>query len=374
MRGKEATSSPPSAADDSSGSFDQPFILITVRLIYISLMIAAAVLPFAGIIGSAYISHQGLDILAPILATIAVATIIVLLDLKTPRKQLSLVVAVYLALLAGLLAAIAIGALIDLIAATWNLPQGDMALKYLTLLKLATGLTFCYLAVSMVLTTRDNIRLVIPYVEFAKQVRGIRPMLIDTSVLVDGRINMFCRTGFLDAPLVVPRFVIDELHRLGDSNDRTKRARSRRGLENLRTLQDAPTAALSIEEAIAEEGHVDQALIDLAAQQNLRLVTTDQTLQRVADIRNVLTLNLNDLSTMLHGRVVPGERLQVEILRQGDNESQGVGFLPDGTMVVVENAVHHIGEHLDIEVTNLLQTNSGRLVFATIADEAHQQH
>ena len=296
-----------------------------------------------------------------------------LLDLKTPRKQLSLVVAVYLALLAGLLAAIAIGALIDLIAATWNLPQGDMALKYLTLLKLATGLTFCYLAVSMVLTTRDNIRLVIPYVEFAKQVRGIRPMLIDTSVLVDGRINMFCRTGFLDAPLVVPRFVIDELHRLGDSSDRTKRARSRRGLENLRTLQDAPTAALSIEEAIAEEGHVDQALIDLAAQQNLRLVTTDQTLQRVADIRNVLTLNLNDLSTMLHGRVVPGERLQVEILRQGDNESQGVGFLPDGTMVVVENAVHHIGEHLDIEVTNLLQTNSGRLVFATIADEPHQQ-
>ena len=102
-------------------------------------------------------------------------------------------------------------------------------------------------------------------------------------------------------------------------------------------------------------------------------MTTDQTLQRVADIRNVLTLNLNDLSTMLHGRVVPGEQLQVEILRQGDNESQGVGFLPDGTMVVVENAVHRIGEHLNIEVTNLLQTNSGRLVFATIADEAPPQ-
>ena len=197
MRGNKATSSSPATADDTSSSFEQPFILITVRLIYISLMIAAAVLPFAGIIGSAYVSHQGLDILAPILATIAVATIIVLLDLKTPRKQLSLVVAVYLALLAGLLAAIAIGALIDLIAATWDLPQGDMALKYLTLLKLATGLTFCYLAVSIVLTTRDNIRLVIPYVEFAKQIRGIRPMLIDTSVLVDGRINMFCRTDFL---------------------------------------------------------------------------------------------------------------------------------------------------------------------------------
>lgn len=366
MSGIEAKSTPSEAAKAKSHSTEQPFILFTVRLIYISLMIAAAILPFAGIIGSAYLPHQGLDILAPILATIAVATIIVLLDLKTPRKQLSLVVAIYLALLAGLLAAICIGALIDLIAATWDLPKGDMALKYLTLLKLATGITFCYLAVSIVLTTRDNIRMVIPYVEFAKQVRGVRPMLLDTSVLIDGRINTFCKTGFLDAPLVVPRFVIDELHRLGDSNDRTKRERSRRGFENLKTLQNAPSAAVSIEEAFAEDGSVDQALIELASEQDLRLVTTDQTLQRVADIRNVLTLNLNDLSTMLHGRVIPGEHMQIEILRRGDNDSQGVGFLPDGTMVVVEDAAGHIGQEINVEVTNMLQTNAGRMIFASL--------
>ena len=344
----------------------QPFALITVRLIYVVLMIAAAVLPFAGIIGSTYLPHQGLNIVAPILATIAAATIIVLLDLKTPRKQLSLVVAVYLAILAGLLAALAIGALIDLIADAWGLPPGDMAVKYLTLLKLATGLTFCYLAVSMVLTTRDNIRLVIPYVEFSKQVRGVRPMLLDTSVLIDGRINTFCRTGFLDAPLMVPRFVIDELHQLGDSSDRTKRERGRRGLENLRSLQDSPSAALSIEETSTAEGAVDQALIELASQNHLRLVTTDQTLQRVADIRQVQTLNLNDLSNMVQGRVVPGDRLTVDILRRGDNEMQGVGFLPDGTMVVVEGAADHIGEHIEVEVTNMLQTNAGRMVFADI--------
>ena len=326
-----------------------------------------AVLPFAGIIGATYLPHQGLNILAPIIATIAVATIIVLLDLKTPRKQLSIVVAIYLAILAGLLAALAIGALIDLIADAWGLPEGDMALKYLTLLKLATGLTFCYLAVSMVLTTRDNIRLVIPYVEFSKQVRGIRPMLLDTSVLIDGRINTFSRTGFLDAPLLVPRFVIDELHRLADSNDRMKRDRGRRGLANLRTLQDTPSAAVSIEEALAEEGMVDQTLLDLAARQDLRLVTTDQTLLRVAEIRQVATLNLNDLSTMLQGQVIPGERLVIEIIRKGEGEEQGVGFLPDGTMVVAEGAHDLIGKEVEVEITNMLQTNAGRLIFAKVS-------
>jgi len=350
--------------DRDDSSLDQPFILITVRMIYITLMIAVAVLPFAGIIGATYLPHQGLNILAPIIATIAVATIIVLLDLKTPRKQLSIVVAIYLAILAGLLAALAIGALIDLIADAWGLPEGDMALKYLTLLKLATGLTFCYLAVSMVLTTRDNIRLVIPYVEFSKQVRGIRPMLLDTSVLIDGRINTFSRTGFLDAPLFVPRFVIDELHRLSDSSDRMKRDRGRRGLANLRTLQDTPSAAVSIEEAVAEEGMVDQALLDVAARQDLRLVTTDQTLLRVAEIRQVATLNLNDLSSMLQGQVLPGERMLIDIIRKGEGDEQGVGFLPDGTMVVAEGAHEHIGEQVEVEITNMLQTNAGRLIFA----------
>ena len=224
------------------------------------------------------------------------------------------------------------------------------------------------MAVSMVLTTRDNIRLVIPYVEFSKQVRGVRPMLLDTSVLIDGRINTFCRTGFLDAPLMVPRFVIDELHQLGDSSDRTKRERGRRGLENLRSLQDTTSAALSIEETPTAEGAVDQALIELAIQNHLRLVTTDQTLQRVADIRKVQTLNLNDLSNMIQGRVVPGDQLTVEILRRGDNEQQGVGFLPDGTMVVVEGAAEHIGSQINVEVNNLLQTNAGRMVFAAMPD------
>lgn len=354
--------------EDSPGGINQthPFVMNTVRLIYIVLMIAASILPFAGLIDARGTSTSTLDLIAPILATLGVATIIVLLDLKTPRKQLSLVVATYLAILAGLLATLAIGALIDLIAETWGLPANDIAIKYLTLLKLATGLTLCYLAVSIVLTTRDNIRLVIPYVEFSRQVRGIRPMLLDSSVLIDGRLNTFSQTGFLDAPLVIPRFVIDELHRLADSTDRLKRERGRRGLGNLRRLQESTNAAINIEEIDATEGMVDQALVELASQQDLRLISTDNTLLRVAEIRKIDGLNLNELSIMLKGQVVPGDSMEVEILRMGEGDGQGIGYLPDGTMVVVEGAGGLVGTTTEAIVTNMLQTNAGRMVFAKV--------
>ena len=112
---------------------------------------------------------------------------------------------------------------------------------------------------------------------------------------------------------------------------------------------------------------VDQALLDVAARQDLRLVTTDQTLLRVAEIRQVATLNLNDLSSMLQGQVLPGERMLIDIIRKGEGEEQGVGFLPDGTMVVAEGAHDHIGEQVEVEITNMLQTNAGRLIFAKMS-------
>ena len=335
---------------------EKPLVLFTVRLIYLVLMIT----------GSSPLEMPLMDSVAPFLTTIAVATIIVLLDLRTPRKQLSVVVAMYLAILAGLLAALAISALIDLIADAWELPENSMSLKYLTLLKLATGITLCYLAVSIVLTTRDDIRLVIPYVEFSRQVRGIRPMVLDTSVLIDGRFNAFCRSGFLDAPIQVPRFVIDELHRLSDSSDRLKRERGRRGLDNLRLLQETPNAAVSIEEIDAPEGMVDQELIKYAQQEHLRLVSTDTNLIRVADIRDIPTLSLHELAMVMQGQVTPGDTMALEIVRAGEGEGQGIAYLPDGTMVVIEHAADSIGQPVDVVVTNMLQTSAGRMVFAKV--------
>lgn len=365
-------STPPSDLDTplvvpEDVSTDKPLVIFTVRLLYLVLMITASILPFASITNPKSMEMPLLDSLAPFLATIAVATLIVLLDLKTPRKQLSVVVAMYLAVLAGLLAALAISALIDLIADAWDLPETSMALKYLTLLKLATGITLCYLAVSLVLSTRDDIRLVIPYVEFSKQVRGIRPMLLDTSVLIDGRYNAFCQSGFLDAPAMVPRCVIDELHRLSDSSDRLKRERGRRGMSNLRSLQQLPEIRVSIEELDAKEGMVDQALMDHAEKNQLRLVTTDSNLLRVAEIRRISTLNLHDLSIVMQESATPGQQLSLEIIRAGEEADQGIAYLPDGTMVVIEGGGDAIGRVVEAVVTNTLQTSAGRMVFAKIA-------
>ena len=345
-------------------------LLLSTRLVYVVLMIAVSTLPFISIISPA---EQGLvfwDYAAPVVSTTALAAIVLLLDILNPRKRLANVFGLYLAIVAGLFAALAVGALIDLIADAWGLDRGDSALKYLTLLKLAVGLTLCYLAVSIVLTTKDNIRMVIPYVEFSRQVRGVRPMLLDSSALIDGRINSFSQTGFLDAPLIVPQYVIDEMHQLADSADAGKRERGRRGLGNLRLLQDSSRTTVSIEQFESQSEDVDQALLTLAGEKNFRIVTTDFNLTRVADIHDVATLNLNDLSGQLRGNVVPGESIAIVIIREGESEGQGIGYLPDGTMVVVENARRHIGEEVIVVISNSVQTTAGRLVFARI-DEDH---
>ncbi|MCH2136467.1 MAG: TRAM domain-containing protein [Phycisphaerales bacterium] len=341
----------------------QPFLLFSFRLVYLALMIAAASLL---LVGPAPTTFEGwlLD-LAPLAATIAVGVIVILLDVRTPHKRISNVVGVYLALVAGLFAALAVGALIDLIAEPWNVKDDPQAQQYLTLLKLATGLTLTYLAVSVVLSTRDNIRLLLPYVEFSRQVRGVRPMLLDTSSLIDGRINDIADTGFVDAPLIVAQHVIEELHQLSDSAERGKRERGRRGLANLRLLQSMPRIHVTVERFDdASATDVDALLVDLAEEKNLRVVTTDSSLARVAEIRGVSVLNLHALGGVLRGPVTPGEVLDLEIKRVGESQGQGVGFLTDGTMVVVEDAAEFVGQQLHVQITNSVQTSAGRLVFA----------
>ena len=349
----------------SDRSDAQPFLIFSIRLVYLVLMIAAASLP---LIGPAPTTPRGwLIALAPLAATVAMGVIVILLDVRTPRKRISNVVGVYLALVAGLLAALAVGALIDLIAEAWDIKDDQSALQYLTLLKLAIGLTLTYLAVSVVLSTRDSIRLLLPYVEFSRQVRGVRPMLLDTSAIIDGRIGDIAETGFLDAPLIVAKPVLDELHHLSDSSDRTRRERGRRGLGNLRELQAMDRVNVVVEHIDDHEGHdVDGLLVDMAQEKNLRIVTTDTNLARVADIRGVPVLSLHDLGGVLKGPITPGDCVDLDIKRAGESEGQGIGFLPDGTMVVVEGAAEAIGTTMNVEITNAVQTSAGRLVFAKL--------
>ena len=343
-------------------------MLLMVRLLYMVMLGAVALLPFVGTVTDDP-DVKFPDYAGAFIVTILFGAAILVLDAFTPNKRLASVFGIYLGVVAGLVGALAIGALLDLVAETWNLTT-DSWLAYKSLAKFIIGITLCYLAVSIVLTTKDDFRLVIPYVEFAKQVRGVRPLLLDTSGLIDGRIEGLGRTGFLDAPLVVPRFVINELQTLADSGDKLKRARGRRGLDVVSTLQGSPYVDISIDPAEFPGHSVDHMLIRMAADQQMRILTTDYNLNKVAQIHGVSVLNLNDLAGTLRPQVMPGETLEVEIVKRGEGPDQGVGYLADGTMVVVENAAPRVGEAVLITVSNALQTSAGRMIFGRVIEGA----
>ncbi len=353
--------SPPSvlAAQQQRG---HRILLNVVRLLFLVLLISVTTLTVSA--DSKVRIDEG-TITGLFIATTAIGVIVLVLDVITPNKRLSTVFGAYVGVCVGLIGAVAIGSLLDGIVSALNLGQERVGL-YLALSKVVVGIILCYLCVSVVLTTKDDFRLIIPYVEFAKQVRGVRPLLLDTSALIDGRINELGLTGFLDAPIIVPQFVIDELQALADSSDRLKRARGRRGLDMVSKLQANAFVDVTIDNPEVEGLSVDRMLIELARTQQLRILTTDYNLRKVAQIHGVAVLNLNDLANSLKASVVPGDQMQVAIVKPGENASQGVGYLPDGTMVVVEDAAEKIGETLELIVTNSLQTSAGRMIFARI--------
>ena len=189
--------------------------------------------------------------------------------------------------------------------------------------------------------------------------------IVDTSVIVDGRIVEIVQSGFLEGPLVVPRFVLRELHTIADSVDPIKRTRGRRGLDVLSRLQEL--AKLDINERDYDDlpaGSVDQKLVRLAQELEGRLVTNDYNLNRVAHVEGVDVLNINELANAVKPVVLPGEELHVQVIREGKEPHQGVGYLDDGTMIVVEQGRRLIGEATDVVVTSVLQTVAGRLIFA----------
>ena len=194
---------------------------------------------------------------------------------------------------------------------------------------------------------------------------AVPPKLIDTSVIVDGRILEIVESGFLEGPLVLPRFVLRELQLIADSIDALKRTRGRRGLEVLAKLQEVTTLEI-IDQDYADLTGVDAKLVRMARERGAKLVTNDYNLNRVAQVEGVTVLNINELAGAVKPVVLPGEELHVTIVRDGKEPHQGVGYLDDGTMIVVENARRLIGEDTDVQVTSVLQTVAGRMIFAKI--------
>lgn len=308
-----------------------------------------------------------------------VATFVVLLiDLRTPSKKISTISGLVLGVVAGLVATYALSFVIDLVASTYDLtvPLVDAAgkptgtrvnLPVVTAVKVIMGICMVYLAISTVLQTQDDFRLAIPYVEFAKQIRGPKPLVLDTSALIDARIADMAATGFLQTPVVIPSFVVIEMQRLSDSDDKLKRAKGRRGLDVVTRLQRSAGLDVTIDETPVPGMSVDQMLVELARTMPAIIVTADSALSRMAAIQDVRILNLNDLANSLKPALIPGSSLTIAVAKRGEQPGQGVGYLEDGTMLVIENAADLVGSEVQVEVTSSLQTSAGRLIFARVS-------
>ena len=190
-------------------------------------------------------------------------------------------------------------------------------------------------------------------------------ILLDTSSIMDGRIVDVARSGVITAEIIIPRSVVRELQLLADKADHDKRLRARKGLDNIRVLQrmDAVSVAI-VNDGLVDSGGVDERLLELAQKYDASIATTDYNLNKVAKVINLTVINVNELSQMLRAQLLPGERIEVELIQPGANRDQAVGYLEDGTMVVVEDAKAQIGHRLTVEIVRSLQTEAGRMMFA----------
>lgn len=308
-----------------------------------------------------------------VIGSIGIGLIVIALDVFVPRKSLSAISGLFFGLIVGMVIAYGISLVIDLLIEA-NVTGADATdatvASFVSALKLALGVICCYLAVSFVLQTKDDVRFVIPYVEFAKEMKGLRPLVLDTSVIVDGRIADIADTAVLDSELIVPRFVLQELQTIADSNDKLKRTRGRRGLDMLNKLQSNEKVDIRIlevkPERSAADAAVDEMLLDLAKQLGGKVVTNDYNLNKVAQLRGVTVININDLANALKPVVLPGETMWVKVIKPGEEPGQGVGYLEDGTMVVAEGGRERIGETVELTVTSVLQTSAGRMIFGRL--------
>lgn len=236
------------------------------------------------------------------------------------------------------------------------------------LLRLGLFLSFGYIGVILAMrSNKEDFSLIIPYVRFSSQNKPDNLLLLDTSVIIDGRIADLLENRFIEGMVVVPRFVLKELQQIADSSDPMKRARGRRGLEVLSRIQQSSHGEFKVHEGdFPESSEVDTKLVHLAKALGARLFTNDYNLSKIAELQSVAHVNLVEMATLLKPIILPGETLSLRIVREGKDKGQGVGYLNDGTMVVVNQANTLIGQQAHVQVQSLLQTGAGVIVFAEI--------
>lgn len=264
---------------------------------------------------------------------------------------------------------LAVGALISYLVGTSPLfDRGDEQVLFLS--RLALFIICTYLCTMIALRGRDEFNLVIPYVRFVPHEVDVPLVVVDTSALVDGRIARVCETGFLGAALVIPRFVLRELQAVADSADPQKAARGRRGLEVLNELRRIKHLDIRIPESeVAKPEDVDAKLVFLAQSMRAKLLTTDYNLAKMAEFHGVTWLNLNLLSKAVRPELLLGETIEVDLVKPGKDEGQGVGFLEDGSMVVVQDGRDYVGKRVNVEIVSVLPSAGGKIVFARFPQE-----
>jgi uncharacterized protein YacL len=303
------------------------------------------------------------SVLVPI-AILVFGAIVLFTDIREKQKKITTISAVYFGLLLGLLLGYLFSMALEPMV-THAFGRNEMP----QFARLLITVMCCYVTISTLLQTKDEFRFIIPYVEFSKEVKGGRPLVLDTSVIIDGRIADVCDTRLIDTTLLVPRFVLQELQAVADSSDKLKRNRGRRGLDILKRLQTNPKIDLQMHDGnvpelrTGERIRVDERLVILAKALNARVVTNDFNLNKIAQLQGVDVINLNELANAMKTVALPGEQMMVRVVKAGDQIGQGVGYLDDGTMVVIEQGRPHIGQEVPIVVTSVLQTPAGRMIF-----------
>ncbi len=263
----------------------------------------------------------------------------------------------------GLLINVVLRELFALVGVT---PERDLIL---TIVGVAINVALGYWGVSLALrANRQEFSLLIPYVRFRQDSAQDSPLLVDSNIIIDGRVARICETGFLSGALVVPEFVLEELQLLADSPDPIKRQRGKRGLDYLREMQESPKLEVTIQAELLDDEPTDSKLLQMAKRLGARLLTNDRNLGRVAALQGVTVLNLDELAGAMRPTLSPGDPMSVKLLKEGKDSHQAVGYLEDGTMIVVNHAIEHLGKTVDIVVGSPLQTSAGRLIFAELSE------
>jgi uncharacterized protein YacL len=319
---------------------------------------------FAAILLSGYfIRPFGLDLLSTMIICTVLGSAVILAEIRIRALSLRTILGAAVGAILGIIGA----SLISLIVSRMNIltPQAETFTQILVLILMAyTGLVAgANKGESINLGSFGGI--------FTDNVIRKSSKILDTSVIIDGRIADICKTGFLEGTLVVPHFVLRELQQIADSADSAKRNRGRRGLDVLEKIKSVPGVAVQIvEKDFPDVKEVDLKLIELAKDMTAKIVTNDFNLNKVSQLRGVDVLNINELANALKPVVLPGETMKVFILKEGKEYNQGVAYLDDGTMVVVDNARRMIGKTIATQVTSVLQTTAGKMIFGRFPEEA----